>query len=57
MITENGCSILKINNDVSIVSSPIAEALEQSSFYCCVKEIGNDHDLIDAPQTDIAQVL
>jgi hypothetical protein len=26
-------------------------------FYCCAKEIGNNPDLIDAPQTDIAQAL
>jgi hypothetical protein len=38
LITENGCSILKINNDVSIVFSPIVEALEQYHFIVATRK-------------------
>ncbi len=38
LIAENGCSILNTNNDVSIVFSPIAEALEQTHFIVASKK-------------------
>jgi len=40
-----------VNNDINQRS---AWAI---SFYCCAKEIGNNADLIDAPQTEITQAL